>query len=203
MLKLNSLFPQGLESSGYIILATLSLIFSLLFLIQALLYQKLLVSLKEGNKNLNNVAFSLYIQQQITEYRLLLADLTYSQGAVEKANARTHLYNYLNTTCLEICENPNKYLASQLAQVFFSKIQSRYLKLVSVPDGLIYFKYVSGILLAHPSNSITDNLQKIRKNFKKEIKFQQDIQREVIPTDDPKKSKFFSFFKKESKEVKK
>ncbi|MGL5955058.1 MAG: hypothetical protein ACRC0X_00410 [Brevinema sp.] len=197
MPQINSFFPQNLESSGYIILATLSLIFSLLFLIQALLYRKLLVSIQENNKNLSHISFSLYIQQQITEYRLLLADLNYSQGATEKTNARTQLYNYLNTMCLEICETPNKYLASQLAQVFFSKIKSRYLKLVSVPDGLIYFKYVSSILLT--SDSTTENLQKIRKNFKKEIKFQQEIQREMIQAENPKKKQKSSFFKKREK----
>ncbi len=188
--QIMSLFPQKLESSGYVILSSVALIFALFFLLQAMLFRKLLVSIQDGHKTLKDMSFSLYIQQQLTEYRLLLADLNYSITPVEKANARTQLYNHLNTICLEICETRDKKLAIQLAQIFFSKIQSRYLKLVSIPEGLVYFKYVSQHLIANPYSSPEESVQHIRKNYKKDSP--QDMQKEVITKVSPieKRSKF-------------
>ncbi len=160
------LFPQKLESSGYVILSCVALIFALFFMIQALLFRKLLVSIKEGHTTLKDMSSSLYTQQQLTEYRLLLSDLNYSTNPVEKANARTQLYNHLNTICIEICETRDKKFALQLAQIFFSKIQSRYLKLTSIPTGVIHFKYVSQYLLANPDEDIANSVKNIRKNVK-------------------------------------
>ncbi len=164
--QLLHLFPQKLESSGYVILSGVALIFALFFIIQSLLFRKLLVSIKEGHTTLKDMSSSLYIQQQLTEYRLLLSDLNYSTNPVEKANARTQLYNHLNTICIEICETRDKKFALQLAQIFFSKIQSRYLKLTSIPNGVVHFKYVSQYLLANPDEDIADSVKNIRKNVK-------------------------------------
>lgn len=196
------LFPKTLDDSGYVILVIVALIFAFFFMLQARLFTKVLSSLKEGQQTLKSMSISLYTQQQLTEYRLLLGDLSHSSTPVEKANARTQLYNHLNTIAMEICENKDRDFARQLAKIFFSKIKSRYLKLVSIPDGLLYFKYLSQFLLSNPTLTLEDSLRALRKNVKKEMKQRKELEREdIVQNDDIKKEKksLFDFIKKDRK----
>lgn len=198
-----SIFPKTLESSGYIILSGVALIFSLVLFIWARRLNKLIAiaseknillqkdlqekndilqkNLQEKNEIFQDITISLYAQQQVIEYRLLLSELNNANSTIEKTNARTQLYNFLNTICLDICTTKNSYLALQLATSFFTKIQTRYIKLSPLPDGIIYFKHIGKILI--DTKDILDEqvlIQKIQTDFINTLLTQQEeIQEEV------------------------
>ena len=78
--EISSIFPKTLESSGYIILSGVALIFSLVLLICAIRFKKLITiaqeknnilqkSLQEKNEIFQDITISLYAQQQVIEYR--------------------------------------------------------------------------------------------------------------------------------------
>jgi len=182
--KLVAIFPKTLESNGYIILSGVVLIFSLALLICARRLNKLIAItrekntllqkdlqekneiLQEKNEIFQDITISLYAQQQVIEYRLLLSDLNTANSTIEKTNARTQLYNFLNIICLEICTTKNPYLALQLATSFFTKIQTRYIKLSPLPGGIVYFKHIGKILTE--TKDILDEqmlIQKIQTDF--------------------------------------
>ena len=179
-----SIFPKTLESSGYVILSAVALIFSLVLLICARRLNTLITIarekntllrkdlqekneiLQEKNEIFQDITISLYAQQQVIEYRLLLSDLNNANSTIEKTNTRTQLYNFLNIICLEICTTKNPYLALQLATSFFTKIQTRYIKLSPLPEGIVYFKHIGKILTE--TKDILDEqmlIQKIQANF--------------------------------------
>ncbi len=84
----------------------------------------------------------------------------------------------------------------QLGKVFFSKIRSRYLKLASIPDGILYFKYL-GNLLVHDNNSPPEKIiAHIHKHGKKELALQKEVQREVVTTEEKPKRNIFGIFRK-------
>ena len=190
--EIGSMFPKTLESSGYIILSGVALIFSLVLLMFAIRLKKLITitqekneilqkSLQEKNEIFQDITVSLYAQQQVIEYRLLLSDINNANSTIEKTNARTQLYNFLNIICLDICTTKNPYLALQLATSFFTKIQTRYIKLSPLPDGIVYFKHIGKILT--DTKDILDEqtlIQKIQTNFINLSSTQQEETQEVI-----------------------
>ena len=190
--EISSIFPKTLESSGYIILSGVALIFSLVLLICAIRFKKLITiaqeknnilqkSLQEKNEIFQDITISLYAQQQVIEYRLLLSDLNNVNSTIEKTNARTQLYNFLNIVCLDICTTKNSYLALQLATSFFTKIQTRYIKLSPLPEGLVYFKHI-GKILTETKNTLDEQtlIQKIQTDFISLSSTQQEELQEVI-----------------------
>ena len=188
-----SIFPKKLESSGYVILSVVTLILSLALFLFAKRLQKLVTAAKD-------ITVSLYSQQQVIEYRLLLSELNNAHSTIEKTNVRTQLYNFLNIICLEICSTKDSYLALQLATAFFTKIQTRYVKLSPLPDGIIYFKHVGRILTNNTNDIINEKLllQKIQVDFKdlqnkKNRIINKKMERNPTPpTDSTKKNTWFS-----------
>ena len=190
--EIGSVFPKTLESSGYVILSSVALIFSLVLLICAIRFKKLITiaqekndilqkNLQEKNEIFQDITLSLYAQQQVIEYRLLLSDLNNVNSTIEKTNARTQLYNFLNIVCLDICTTKNSYLALQLATSFFTKIQTRYIKLSPLPEGLVYFKHIGKILT--DTKDILDEqalIQKIQTDFINVPLAQQEETKDIV-----------------------
>ena len=190
--EFSSIFPKTLESSGYVILSGVALIFSLALLICASRLKKLITiaheknnilqkNLQEKNEIFQDITISLYAQQQVIEYRLLLSDLNNANSTIEKTNARTQLYNFLNIICLDIYTTKNSYLALQLATSFFTKIQTRYERLSPLPDGLIYFKHI-GKILTDAKDTLDEQslIQKIQTDIINTLPTQQDELPEIV-----------------------
>ena len=189
---ISSIFPKTLESSGYVILSAVALIFSLALLICARRFNKLIAiahekndilqkNLQEKNEIFQDITVSLYAQQQVIEYRLLLSDLNNANSTIEKTNARTQLYNFLNIICLDIYTTKNSYLALQLATSFFTKIQTRYERLSPLPDGLVYFKHI-GKILTDTKDTLDEQslIQKIQTDLINTLPTQQEELPEVV-----------------------
>ena len=189
---ISSIFPKTLESSGYVILSGVALIFSLALLICARRFNKLIAiahekndilqkNLQEKNEIFQDITVSLYAQQQVIEYRLLLSDLNNANSTIEKTNARTQLYNFLNIICLDIYTTKNSYLALQLATSFFTKIQTRYERLSPLPDGLVYFKHI-GKILTDTKDTLDEQslIQKIQTDLINTLPTQQEELPEVV-----------------------
>lgn len=195
-----SLFPEKLDSSGYVILVAIALFFILILWRYTAKLNKIVLSTQKNQQALKDIALSLYVQNRVTEYRLLLLDLNTVTTAVEKINARTQLYNHLNTVSREICEIEDNALDKALAGVYFSKIHARYLKLPMLPEGIMYFKYLGKLLSEASSIDEEILLPKIKKEYKQAIKEVKEITREVIDEQasqkKPKKGWVFPFLKK-------
>ena len=189
----SGVFPSSLENSGYVILSAVLMVFAVTFFMFFFRLWKTVAVTQKNNVLLTDMVLSLYLQQQALEYKMLLDDLNYTEDPVQKTNARTHIYNYLNKIAREICETKDKRLAAQLATAFFSRIYSRYIKLSPLPEGILYFKYVGSILHESNESQVEEKevLDYIRNNYKKEIMAKKEITKEQTMPEvlDPKKKK--------------
>ncbi len=183
---LDYLFPANLESSGYIILSVIAGISIIFLIVEIAMFNHILNTLSNDNVTMRAVNTSLYIHQRLTDYKFFLYDINHAVDPVDKANARTQLYNFLNNVSMEIITVKDKQFAIQLAGAFASKIRSRYLKLASMPEGLTYFKYLGGILIHNPTEDIESLVKRVQKNGKKDIAAQKDMQRDTPVENAPK-----------------
>ncbi|MGL4367634.1 MAG: hypothetical protein ACRCTQ_05095 [Brevinemataceae bacterium] len=173
------LFPQSLESSGYVILTVVLLIFCFFFFFMMLTIYNGIHSTQKSIEILKEVSISLFISQKTLEYKLLLDELNKSSNADDHLNAKIQIWNFLNKISREICESKNEKLAYSLGSVFFSKILGRYLKMGTSPEGVVYFRVV-GELLMHFGSMYNDEMlvKKIRSEYKRGVVSYQQVQKE-------------------------
>lgn len=168
-----NIFPEKLENSGYIILATVALLVGLCFLILTLKMRQAIIITQKNTQSLKDMMTALFINQQNLEYKLLLDEFNNASSQTDKENTKIQLLNYMNNICREICETQDSELAKQIGEAFISKIQGRYLKIKDLTQGVDYFRFL-GELSVQYGNYLSgrDLIQKIREEYKKNLKNQ-------------------------------
>jgi len=177
---MTSLFPKSLESSGYVILSGVALIFCLFIILFIFKIQNAISITQKNTNTLKEVMVSLFVNQQSLEYKILLDEFNKADNSTDKLNAKTQLWNFLNKISREICESKDEFFAINLGIAFFSKIQGRYLKMGTTPDGIIYFKAIGDLLIKY-SEHLSGKLltKKIRSEYKRNVVAQQKLAKEI------------------------
>ncbi|MGL4388897.1 MAG: hypothetical protein ACRCTJ_05860 [Brevinema sp.] len=169
--KINTIdfFPEKLEHSGYIILASIAVIFSIVLLLLFFRMKKAITETQKNSIALKQMAISLFISQQNFEYKTLLDEFNTSNTTVDKQNTRIQFLNFMNYICKEICEAKDSEFAIKLGSSFISKIQGRFVKMGDLQEVVDYFRFVGEKLLYTKDKDLSGEaiIALIRKDFQK------------------------------------